>query len=64
MFMESYFASQKDQIFRNVEVLIYIFDIESREMEKDLKNANKKVQDLTTQNQRMLGDFESNLVWW
>ena len=34
------------------------------EMEKDLKNANKKVQDLTTQNQRMLADFESNLVWW
>ncbi|KAI8616901.1 ras-related GTP-binding protein A-like protein [Chytriomyces sp. MP71] len=36
VFMESYFASQKDQIFRNVEVLIYIFDVESRELEKDL----------------------------
>lgn len=29
--MENYFSSQRDHIFRNVEVLIYIFDIESRE---------------------------------
>jgi len=36
-FMENYFASQRDHIFRNVEVLIYIFDIESREMSKDMK---------------------------
>ncbi|KAI9344897.1 ras-related GTP-binding protein A-like protein [Obelidium mucronatum] len=36
VFMESYFASQRDQIFRNVEVLIYIFDVESRELDKDL----------------------------
>lgn len=35
-FMENYFASQKDNIFRNVEVLIYVFDVESREIEKDL----------------------------
>ncbi|XP_037562370.1 ras-related GTP-binding protein A [Dermacentor andersoni] len=35
-FMENYFASQKDTIFRNVEVLIYVFDVESRELEKDL----------------------------
>lgn len=35
-FMENYFASQKDNIFRNVEVLIYVFDVESRELEKDL----------------------------
>lgn len=34
-FMENYFASQRDNIFRNVEVLIYVFDVESREMEKD-----------------------------
>jgi len=34
-FMENYFTSQKDQIFRNVEVLIYVFDVESRELEKD-----------------------------
>jgi Ras-related GTP-binding protein A/B len=27
--MENYFASQRDHIFKNVEVLIYVFDIES-----------------------------------
>jgi len=36
-FMENYFSSQKDHIFRNVEVLIYVFDIESREHQKDVK---------------------------
>lgn len=35
-FMENYFSSQRDHIFRNVEVLIYIFDIESRELQKDV----------------------------
>lgn len=45
-FMENYFASQRHNIFRNVEVrelflesnlqvLIYVFDVESRELEKD-----------------------------
>lgn len=33
-FMECYFATQKDNIFKNVEVLIYVFDAESREIEK------------------------------
>jgi Ras-related GTP-binding protein A/B len=36
-FMENYFSSQKDHIFRNVEVLIYVFDIESREHQKDIR---------------------------
>jgi len=35
-FMENYFSSQIDHIFRNVSVLIYVFDIESRELQKDL----------------------------
>jgi len=35
-FMETYLESQRDHIFRNVEVLIYVFDIESRELKKDL----------------------------
>uniref|UniRef100_H2YKL6 Ras-related GTP-binding protein n=1 Tax=Ciona savignyi TaxID=51511 RepID=H2YKL6_CIOSA len=35
-FMENYFASQRDNIFRNVEVLIYVFDVESREIERDM----------------------------
>jgi len=37
-YMDSYFNNQKDQIFRNVQVLIYLFDIESREHAKDLRN--------------------------
>lgn len=35
-FMENYFTSQRDNVFRNVEVLIYVFDVESREIEKDM----------------------------
>ncbi|KAJ9073929.1 GTP-binding protein gtr1 [Entomophthora muscae] len=35
--MENYFTSQRDHIFRNVEVLIYVFDVESRDIEKDLQ---------------------------
>ena len=34
--MENYFASQRDNIFKNVAVLIYVFDVESRELEKDI----------------------------
>jgi len=35
-FMENYFASQRENVFRNVEVLIYVFDVEGRELDKDL----------------------------
>lgn len=35
-FMENYFASQKDRIFKNVEVLIYVFDVESKDWASDL----------------------------
>lgn len=34
--MENYLQSQRDHIFRNVEVLIYVFDVESREFERDM----------------------------
>ena len=34
--MDQYFQSQKENIFRNVEVLIYVFDVESRELDKDM----------------------------
>lgn len=34
--MEYHFTSQRDHIFRNVEVLIYVFDVESRMLEKDM----------------------------
>ena len=36
-FMENYFEQQRDHIFRNVQVLIYVFDIESRELAKDME---------------------------
>lgn len=39
-FMENYFESQRDQIFRGVEVLIYVFDIESPDRKKDVDNFN------------------------
>ncbi|KAF8540816.1 Gtr1/RagA G protein conserved region-domain-containing protein [Trichophaea hybrida] len=35
-FMENYLATQRDHIFKNVEVLIYVFDVESREFNRDL----------------------------
>jgi Ras-related GTP-binding protein A/B len=38
--MENYFESQRDQIFRGVEVLIYVFDIESQDRKKDVDNFN------------------------
>lgn len=38
-FMENYFVSQRENIFRNVEVLIYVFDVESRdeELRRDIR---------------------------
>mmetsp|Transcript_7512 Transcript_7512/g.6733 ORF Transcript_7512/g.6733 Transcript_7512/m.6733 type:complete len:306 (-) Transcript_7512:25-942(-) len=35
-FYENYFDSQRDTIFRNVEVLIYVFDIDSGDLENDI----------------------------
>ena len=34
--MENYIASQRNHIFRDVEVMIYVFDVESREFDKDM----------------------------
>lgn len=36
-FYENYFESQRDHIFRSVELLIYVFDIESREIDVQLR---------------------------
>lgn len=36
-FTESYLTSQKQYVFSDVGVLIYVFDIESRELERDLQ---------------------------
>ena len=35
-FMESYLNTQRENVFSDIEVLIYVFDIESREVERDL----------------------------
>ncbi|KAH8117027.1 Gtr1/RagA G protein conserved region-domain-containing protein [Phellopilus nigrolimitatus] len=35
-FMDSYLSTQRSTIFQHVGVLIYVFDVESREMDKDL----------------------------
>jgi Ras-related GTP-binding protein A/B len=43
-FMENYFASQRDHIFRNVEVLIYVFDIESMDHDKDLRHYRSSLE--------------------
>jgi Ras-related GTP-binding protein A/B len=36
-FMDAYLSSQRSTIFQQVGVLIYVFDVESREMNKDLE---------------------------
>ena len=36
-FYENYFDSQRDHIFPNVEVLIYVFDIDSSELDVSLQ---------------------------
>ncbi|KAG7092927.1 hypothetical protein E1B28_009232 [Marasmius oreades] len=36
-FMDSYLTTQRSTIFQHVGVLIYVFDVESREMNKDLE---------------------------
>jgi Ras-related GTP-binding protein A/B len=40
-FMEGYFERQRDNIFRNVEVLIYVFDIESVDRKDDVEKFRK-----------------------
>jgi len=44
LYLEKYFESQHDQIFRGVEVLIYVFDVESKERKKDLATFGKCVE--------------------
>ncbi|CAF1021912.1 unnamed protein product, partial [Brachionus calyciflorus] len=35
-FMENYFTLQRENIFKNVEVMVYVFDVESLEIDKDI----------------------------
>ena len=43
-FYENYFTSQRDHIFRSVQLLIYVFDIESRNLEEDFKYYERCIQ--------------------
>lgn len=51
-FVESYFIpGQKDTIFRDLEVLIYVFDVESRELDQDLLYYQKCIEAVTAENE-------------
>jgi len=50
LFMEQYFQSQREQIFKNVEVLIYVFDVTSKDFKGDLmyyQNCLQALQELS-----------------
>ncbi|GJJ12310.1 hypothetical protein Clacol_006551 [Clathrus columnatus] len=47
-FMDHYLTSQRSTIFRQVGVLIYVFDVESRDREMDLKYYQECLQSLKT----------------
>lgn len=47
-FLESYLSAQKENIFRSVEVLIYVFDVESREIDKDLADYKRCLEALSS----------------
>lgn len=40
--MKHYFTIQKEAIFKNVEVLIYVFDVEKEGAELEVKNPSRK----------------------
>lgn len=46
--MDHYLTSQRSTIFRQVGVLIYVFDVESRDREMDLKYYQECLQSLKT----------------
>ena len=46
-FMDSYLNTQRENVFSDAEVLIYVFDIESREVERDLETYSLVVRALS-----------------
>ena len=44
LFMEQYFASQRNQIFKNVGVLIYVFDIAAKDNSSESVEAGKDME--------------------
>ncbi|KAI9888370.1 MAG: GTP-binding protein gtr1 [Vezdaea aestivalis] len=47
-FMETYLSVQRDHVFKNAAVLIYVFDAESKEFERDLITYNSCVRALAS----------------
>ena len=45
--MENYFTTQKDHIFKNTSVLIFVFDVEHRDSEKDMNYYTQAIEALT-----------------
>lgn len=45
-FMQNYFSNQKENIFRNVGVLIYVFDVESSTAQRDMDNFRSSIEAL------------------
>lgn len=45
-FLENYITSQSEHVFRNVEVLIYVFDVESREFHNDMQYYSSVLESL------------------
>lgn len=41
IFIENYFSTQRDHLFRMVEVLIHVFDVETHEVKKDIETFTK-----------------------
>lgn len=41
IFIDNYFSTQRDHLFRSVEVLIHVFDVQSREVKKDIETFTK-----------------------
>lgn len=41
IFIDNYFTTQRDHLFRMVEVLIHVFDVESRSVKKDVETFTK-----------------------
>ena len=47
-FYENYFDAQKETMFRNVELLIYVFDVESSEIETEITHFDNVLEALET----------------
>ncbi|KAA0153002.1 hypothetical protein FNF27_00013 [Cafeteria roenbergensis] len=51
VFLESYFEAERDSIFRDVAILIYVFDIKSAEVEKEFINYERCIKAISRDGQ-------------